>query len=87
MGTKQAENREQTRAEGAAENLDQMVCVAANELKDGDIVFVGIGLPRLACNLARASLARATISAPVTNAGSPIESGMRSGRVPIVPDS
>ncbi|MEX2152291.1 MAG: CoA-transferase [Gemmatimonadaceae bacterium] len=29
-----------------------MICVAANELRDGDVVFVGIGLPSLACNLA-----------------------------------
>jgi len=29
-----------------------MVAVAANELRDGDVVFVGIGLPSLACNLA-----------------------------------
>lgn len=34
---------------------DDMVCVAANELRDGDVVFVGIGLPSLACNLARAT--------------------------------
>jgi len=32
-----------------------MICVAANELQDGDIVFVGIGLPSLACNLALAT--------------------------------
>lgn len=32
-----------------------MVCVAASELRDGDVVFVGIGLPSLACNLARAT--------------------------------
>lgn len=32
-----------------------MVCVAANELHDDDVVFVGIGLPSLACNLARAT--------------------------------
>src|SRR5687767_3874470 len=36
-------------------NHELMVCAAANELKDGDIVFVGIGLPSLACNLARAT--------------------------------
>lgn len=30
-----------------------MVCAAAAELLDGDVVFVGIGLPSLACNLAR----------------------------------
>ena len=29
-----------------------MVCAAARELRDGDVVFVGIGLPSLACNLA-----------------------------------
>jgi glutaconate CoA-transferase subunit B len=34
---------------------DQMICAAAAELKDDDIVFVGIGLPSLACNLARAT--------------------------------
>jgi glutaconate CoA-transferase subunit B len=30
-----------------------MVARAARELKDGEVVFVGIGLPNLACNLAR----------------------------------
>jgi glutaconate CoA-transferase subunit B len=30
-----------------------MTAVAARELKDGEVVFVGIGLPNLACNLAR----------------------------------
>jgi glutaconate CoA-transferase subunit B len=30
-----------------------MVVRAARELQDGDVVFVGIGLPNLACNLAR----------------------------------
>src|SRR5256885_3517749 len=29
--------------------------VAARELVDGEVVFVGIGLPNLACNLARAT--------------------------------
>ena len=29
-----------------------MIAAAANELRDGDVVFVGIGLPSLACNLA-----------------------------------
>jgi glutaconate CoA-transferase, subunit B len=29
-----------------------MVCQAARELRDGEVVFVGIGLPNLACNLA-----------------------------------
>ena len=32
-----------------------MICSAANELHDKDVVFVGIGLPSLACNLARAT--------------------------------
>src|SRR5512134_2042336 len=32
-----------------------MTVVAARELKDGEVVFVGIGLPNLACNLARAT--------------------------------
>jgi glutaconate CoA-transferase subunit B len=30
-----------------------MVCAAARQLADGEVVFVGIGLPNLACNLAR----------------------------------
>ncbi len=32
-----------------------MTVAAARELRDGDVVFVGIGLPNLACNLARAT--------------------------------
>ena len=32
-----------------------MATVAARELKNGEVVFVGIGLPNLACNLARAT--------------------------------
>jgi glutaconate CoA-transferase subunit B len=32
-----------------------MATVAARELHDGEVVFVGIGLPNLACNLARAT--------------------------------
>jgi len=32
-----------------------MTAVAARELRDGEIVFVGVGLPNLACNLARAT--------------------------------
>ena len=32
-----------------------MAVVAARELHDGEVVFVGIGLPNLACNLARAT--------------------------------
>jgi glutaconate CoA-transferase subunit B len=34
---------------------EMMAAVAARELKDGEVVFVGIGLPNLACNLARAT--------------------------------
>ena len=30
-----------------------MVCQAARQLRDGEVAFVGIGLPNLACNLAR----------------------------------
>lgn len=30
-----------------------MTAVAARELRDGEVVFVGIGLPNIACNLAR----------------------------------
>ena len=33
---------------------EMMAAVAARELKNGEVVFVGIGLPNLACNLARA---------------------------------
>jgi glutaconate CoA-transferase subunit B len=34
---------------------EMMVTVAARELRDGEVVFVGIGLPNVACNLARAT--------------------------------
>jgi glutaconate CoA-transferase, subunit B len=34
---------------------EMMTAVAARELCDGEVVFVGIGLPNLACNLARAT--------------------------------
>ena len=34
---------------------EMMATVAARELQDGEVVFVGIGLPNLACNLARAT--------------------------------
>src|SRR5256885_15367627 len=34
-----------------------MAAVAARELQDGEVVFVGIGLPNLACNLARRTYA------------------------------
>lgn len=32
---------------------EMMATVSARELRDGEVVFVGIGLPNLACNLAR----------------------------------
>ena len=36
--------------------LNELMCVlAAREIEDGDVVFVVIGLPNLACNLARAT--------------------------------
>jgi glutaconate CoA-transferase, subunit B len=38
-----------------ASSRDAMICAAAAELTDGDVVFVGIGLPSLACNLALAT--------------------------------
>lgn len=34
---------------------ERMAHRAAAELHNGDVVFVGIGLPNLACNLARAT--------------------------------
>src|SRR5574339_1007534 len=34
---------------------EMMAVVAARELRDGEVVFVGIGLPNLACTLARAT--------------------------------
>ena len=34
---------------------EMMAIAAARELADGEVVFVGIGLPNLACNLARAT--------------------------------
>lgn len=34
---------------------EMMAAVASRELRDGEVVFVGIGLPNLACNLARAT--------------------------------
>ncbi len=41
---------------------DEMMAVeAARRLRDGDICFVGIGLPSLACNLARATHAPRTV--------------------------
>lgn len=40
---------------GAYTPAEMMNAVAARELRDGEVVFVGIGLPNLACNLARAT--------------------------------
>ena len=42
-------------AKAAYTPSEMMAAVAARELKDGEVVFVGIGLPNLACNLARAT--------------------------------
>jgi glutaconate CoA-transferase subunit B len=39
---------------GAYSPSEMMAAVAARELRDGEVTFVGIGLPNLACNLARA---------------------------------
>ena len=36
-------------------DTEMMTAVAARELRDGEVVFVGVGLPNLACNLARAT--------------------------------
>src|SRR5438093_3174270 len=45
---------ESTTASSPAYTPDEMMAaVAARELRDGEVVFVGIGLPNLACNLAR----------------------------------
>jgi glutaconate CoA-transferase subunit B len=38
-----------------ASSQDLMICAAAAELRDRDVVFVGIGLPSVACNLALAT--------------------------------
>jgi glutaconate CoA-transferase subunit B len=40
---------------GVATRSEIMAARAAQELRDSDVVFVGIGLPNLACNLARAT--------------------------------
>jgi glutaconate CoA-transferase subunit B len=42
-------------AAAAYSPAEMMTAVAARELRDGEVVFVGIGLPNLACNLARAT--------------------------------
>ena len=36
---------------------EMMTVIASRELRDGEVVFVGIGLPNLACDLARPTLA------------------------------
>jgi glutaconate CoA-transferase, subunit B len=41
--------------ETEATSAELMAVAAARELEDGETVFVGIGLPNLACNLARAT--------------------------------
>ena len=41
--------------EAGATSAELMAVAAARELQDGETVFVGIGLPNLACNLARAT--------------------------------
>lgn len=43
------------RTDAGVSATDLMICQAAAELRDNDVVFVGIGLPSLACNLARAT--------------------------------
>src|SRR5260370_6462631 len=54
-----SEPRPATRAGGTTASSpvytadEMMAAVAARELGDGEVVFVGIGLPNLACNLAR----------------------------------
>src|SRR5712664_3921232 len=50
---KSAGPTESTTASDAAYTPDDMMtAVASRELRDGEVVFVGIGLPNLACNLA-----------------------------------
>ncbi len=39
----------------ACSPAEMMAVAAARELADGEVVFVGVGLPNLACNLARAT--------------------------------
>ena len=53
MGT---ENQGATALPPAYTPSEIMTCVAARELRDGEVVFVGIGLPNLACNLDRKSV-------------------------------
>jgi len=46
---------EKMTADTPATPSEKMAARAALELKDRDVIFVGIGLPNLACNLARAT--------------------------------
>jgi len=55
-----------------------MAVAAARELRDGEVVFVGIGLPNLACNLAR--LTHAPNLVMVYESGAV---GARPGRLPL----
>jgi glutaconate CoA-transferase, subunit B len=50
-----APSRTDPRHAGGYSPNEMMAVVAARELRDGEVVFVGIGLPNLACNLARAT--------------------------------
>src|SRR3954463_6733736 len=45
----------ETLGPGVPTASEKMAFRAAAELHDSDVVFVGIGLPNLACNLARAT--------------------------------
>jgi glutaconate CoA-transferase subunit B len=55
-------SRRQEKASAAAYTADEMMAVeAARRLRDGSVCFVGIGLPSLACNLARATHAPRTV--------------------------
>jgi glutaconate CoA-transferase subunit B len=56
------QSRRQEGASAAAYTADEMMAVeAARRLRDGSVCFVGIGLPSLACNLARATHAPRTV--------------------------
>ncbi len=46
-------NKPAEKGTGSYSPSEIMVVRAARELKNGEVVFVGIGLPNLACNLAR----------------------------------
>ena len=54
-----------------------MATVAARELRDGEVVFVGIGLPNLACNLARATHAPRLLLIYESGRSAPSPSGCR----------